>query len=280
MNTRKPAVSGTFYPGTKSEIEEEMENFFSSEEVGKVKPDRNAIGIVCPHAGYVYSGKTAAMGYARIREIGKGATFVILGPNHHGVGPEVSIYPEGEWETPLGKAKIDSDLVKRICGVCNGDLLLDASAHLYEHSIEVQVPFLQHLFGNDFKFLPICMLNQSMAVANEVSDILYETTKSYKKKVIFIASSDFSHYVPKKKAEQDDMLAIKRIEELDVKGFYETIGKKQISMCGYGPVATLMLLSRKMGSSKAELLRYSTSAEASGDEGAVVGYASIAFSKK
>lgn len=280
MATRKPAVAGTFYPGSKLELEEEMENLFSFKEVAKIKPSKDVFGIVCPHAGHMYSGKTAATGYARIREIGKGATFVIMGPNHHGVGPEVSLYPEGEWETPLGKAQIDSDLVKKICGVCNGDLLMDASAHLYEHSIEVQLPFLQHLFGKDFRFLPICMLNQSMAVANEVSDILFEAVSGSRKKVIFIASSDFSHYVPKKKAEQDDMLAIKRIEALDVKGFYETIGRKQISMCGYGPVATLMLLSNKMGSANAKLLRYSTSAETSGDEGAVVGYASIEFSRR
>ncbi len=280
MVTRKPAVAGTFYPGSKFELKEEMEHLFSLKEVAEVKPSKNTFGIVCPHAGYIYSGRIAAMGYARIREIGKGATFVIIGPNHHGIGPEVSLYPDGEWETPFGKVQIDSDLVKKIGRVCNGDLLMDTSAHIYEHSIEVQLPFLQHLFGNDFKFLPICMLNQSMAVANEVSEILYKVALGSKKKVIFIASSDFSHYVPKKKAEQDDMLAIKKIEALDIKGFYETIGRKQISLCGYGPIATLMFISSKLGQANARLLKYGTSAETSGDEGAVVGYASIEFSRK
>lgn len=279
MNQRKPAVAGTFYPGSKKQIEETLDSFFSSPEVNSISPAKDILGIVSPHAGYIYSGKTAAYGYSRLREIGKNATFVIMGPNHYGIGPEVSIYPSGEWETPLGKVEIDKEFIDKICNVCNGDIMLDGSAHLYEHSIEVQVPFLQYLFGNKFKIVPICMLNQSISVANAVSDFLFQTYKEMDKKVFFIASSDFSHYVPEKKAKENDSLAIDKIKSLDVKGFYETIGKKQISICGYGPISTLMFLSKKLGYSNVNLLKYSTSADTTGDKEAVVGYASIEFCK-
>ncbi|MCX8202427.1 MAG: MEMO1 family protein [Candidatus Micrarchaeota archaeon] len=282
MNLRKAAVAGSFYPSSKKEVEDIIGRLFSSPSVSGLEPAEGMIGFVSPHAGYIYSGKTAAYGYSRIKKIGKDSTFVILGPNHYGFGAEVSIYPKGEWETPLGRAVIDEDFINELCKVCNGDILMDASAHLYEHSIEVQLPFLQYLFGKNFKFVPICMLNQSISIAKEISEILYATyLKMHKKgeKVFFISSSDFSHYVPKKKAEQDDSFAIEKIKSLDVKSFYETIGKRQISICGYGPISTLMFISKKLEVREINLLNYSTSADATMDENAVVGYASIEFLK-
>jgi AmmeMemoRadiSam system protein B len=283
MNLRKPAAAGTFYPGSRNEIISMLDNLFSSPSVKRLKPaGPEMIGFVSPHAGYIYSGKTAAHGYQRISNAGKEATFIILGPNHYGVGPEISIYPSGEWETPLGNVSIDKDFIDKICSVCNGDIMMDASAHLYEHSIEVQIPFLQYLFGNNFKIVPICMLNQSISVSNAVANFLYDVYLDFEnkgKKVFFIASSDFSHYVQKKKAEKDDKDAIEKIKSLDVRSFYEAIGKKQISICGYGPISTLMFLSKKLGSSQVNLLDYSTSADATGDEEQVVGYASIEFLK-
>lgn len=282
MNLREAAAAGSFYPASKKEINNLLDSFFNSPEILRQEPADDMVGVVSPHAGYIYSGKTAAYGYARLREIGRDATFVILGPNHYGIGAEVSIYPKGEWETPLGKAAIDGDFIDQICEVCNGDILMDASAHLYEHSIEVQLPFLQYLFGKNFKFVPICMMNQSINVAKEMSEILFKAYLSSirkSEKVFFIASSDFSHYVPKKKAESDDYLAIENIKSLNVKSFYETVGKKQISICGYGPIATLMFLSNKIGAREINLLKYSTSADTTGDENAVVGYASIEFLK-
>ncbi|MEM3408397.1 MAG: MEMO1 family protein [Candidatus Micrarchaeia archaeon] len=282
MSLRKAAVAGSFYPSSKKEIESMLEGFFSSPEISNLESVEDMVGILSPHAGYIYSGKTAAYGYSRLRDIGRDATFVIFGPNHYGLGAEVSIYPKGEWETPLGKAIINEELIDEICKVCNGDILMDASAHLYEHSIEVQIPFLQYLFKNRFKFVPICMLNQSISVAREMSEILYNAYSKMAKKgerIFFIASSDFSHYVPKKKAEADDSLAIEKIRSLDVKSFYETIRKKRISICGYGPIATLMFLSNKIGAREINLLKYSTSADTTKDEEQVVGYASIEFLK-
>ena len=283
MNLRKPSVAGTFYPGSRNAINSLLDKLFSSPPVRNLKPaGSEIIGLVSPHAGYIYSGKTAAYGYQRISEIGKNSTFIILGPNHYGIGPEVSIYPSGEWETPLGKISIDKDFIDKICDVCNGNIMMDASAHLYEHSIEVQIPFLQYLFGDNFKIVPICMLNQSISVSNAVAEFLYDVYLDFEnkgKKVFFIASSDFSHYVQKKKAEKDDKDAIEKIISLDVRSFYEIIGKRQISICGYGPIATLMFLSKKLGSSKVNLLNYSTSADTTGDEEQVVGYASIEFLK-
>ncbi|MCS7109209.1 MAG: MEMO1 family protein [Candidatus Micrarchaeota archaeon] len=280
MNIRKAAVAGTFYPSSRNEVEKIFNRFFTSKEISSISPLESAIGIISPHAGYIYSGKTASYGYARLRKIGKGATFVILGPNHYGVGPEVSIYPKGEWETPLGNAVIDEEFVDELCKICNGGMFLNASAHLYEHSIEVQIPFLQYLFKNDFKFVPVCMLNQSLNISNELSKLLYDLYSRFEKKgkrIFFIASSDFSHYVPKERAEKLDSLAIEAIKSLDVKRFYDVIERNDISLCGYGPISTLMSISKKIGVKEINLLRYSTSAETTGDESSVVGYASIEF---
>jgi len=273
MNTRKPAVAGAFYPVQKKALEDQLDYLFSKVDVSA---SRNAVAFVCPHAGYAYSGKTAAYSYSRLREIGKGATFIIIGPNHQGIGPEVSVYPEGAWETPLGSARIDSDLAQMIF---DSEMVKDGSAHLYEHSIEVQVPFLQRLFGPDVSFVPVCMLNQSAAVAREVGKRIAAAIRKSKKKVIIIASSDFSHYVPKSEAEKKDRMAIDAIEALDEARLYHTVAKNQITMCGYGPIAATMVAAKALGAKKGKLLSYTTSAETTGDEDAVVGYAAIEFTK-
>jgi len=273
MNIRKPAVAGAFYPAQKDALEDQLDYLLSKADVSA---SRNAVAFVCPHAGYNYSGKTAAYSYSRLREIGKGATFIIIGPNHQGIGPEVSVYPEGVWETPLGSARIDSDLAQMIF---DSEMVKDGSAHLYEHSIEVQVPFLQRLFGPDVSFVPVCMLNQSAAVAKEVGKRIAAAIRKSKKKVIIIASSDFSHYVPKAEAERKDRMAIDAIEALDEAKLYHTVAKNQITMCGYGPIAATMVAAKSLGAKRGKLLSYTTSAETTGDEDAVVGYAAIEFMK-
>ncbi|VVB73704.1 Memo-like protein [uncultured archaeon] len=273
MNSRKPVVAGAFYPAQRKALEEQIDYMFSKVDVSA---SRNAVAFVCPHAGYKYSGKTAACSYSRLREIGKGAVFIIIGPNHHGVGPEVSVYPEGVWETPLGGARIDADLAQM---VFDSEIVKDGSAHLYEHSIEVQVPFLQRMFGPDVSFVPVCMLNQSAAVAKEVGKRVAAAIKKSKKRAIIIASSDFSHYVPKAEAERKDRMAIDAIESLDEAKLYQTVAKNQISMCGYGPVAATMVAAKALGAKRGKLLGYATSAETTGDEDEVVGYAAIEFTK-
>jgi len=273
MNIRTPSVAGAFYPAQKKALEDQIDYLLSKADVGA---SRNAVAFVCPHAGYCYSGKTAAYSYNRLRGLGKGATFIIIGPNHQGMGPEVSIYPEGVWETPLGMARIDSDLAQMIF---DSDVVKDGSAHLFEHSIEVQVPFLQRMFGADVQFVPICMLNQSAAVAREVGKRVAAAVKRSKKKVIIIASSDLTHYEPKQSAEKKDDLAIEAITSLDEGKLYQTVAKNQISMCGYGPVAATMVAAKLLGAKTGKLLHHTTSAETTGDEDAVVGYAAIEFSK-
>lgn len=276
MNSRKPAVAGTFYPAQKGALEDQIDYLFSKSEVSA---SRSAAAFVCPHAGYAYSGKTAAFSYNRMRTIGKGATFIIIGPNHNGIGPEVSIYPDGVWETPLGNARIDSDLAN---SVFDSEIVKDGSAHLFEHSIEVQIPFLQRLFGPNIPFVPICMLNQSAVVANEVGNRVASAVKEYAKKgkhVIIIASSDLNHYEPKQSAEKKDNLVIEAITRLDEGRLYQTIARNQISMCGYGPVAATMIAAKALGANKGRLLYQTTSAETTGDEDSVVGYAAIEFSK-
>jgi AmmeMemoRadiSam system protein B len=276
---RHPAVAGSFYSGTEQGLREQIESCFTHElGPGKV-PDRaestNEIaGLVCPHAGYMYSGPVAAHSFAAIAVSSPAPTFVISGPNHSGMGALVSVMAEGEWMTPLGKAAIDEELAKEI--VSSSSLFeSEERAHYREHSIEVQIPFLQYIFG-EIKFVPICMWDQHPETAEEIGKALAKVCNG--RDVIFIASSDFTHYMPKETAEKLDKLAIDAILKMDPKALFSTIEEHDITMCGPGPVMATMFACLNMGYNKARLLKYATSGDVR-PMGDVVGYASIAFEK-
>lgn len=260
---RAPAVSGQFYPRNKNDLNREISRCFD----GMQADQKPVLGAVVPHAGYIYSGNTAAHVYSMLPEAD---TFVLLGPNHTGYGSGVSVSGE-KWSTPLGEVDSDIEFIKALP---KRIIDTDETAHKYEHSIEVQLPFLQHLFS-DFKIVPVCMGMQDEETALDVGMELAEAVRKVNKKVVIIASSDFSHYKPDKVAREDDAYFIRSILDLDIPGFYRKLYERNASVCGYGPIAAMLTASKALGAKKGTLVKYSTSGDITGDLAAVVGYAGI-----
>ena len=262
---RKPAQAGRFYMKEPEALRQQVEEF-----IKKDVEKEQVSGIVAPHAGYFYSGKVAGAVYSRIKVPD---TIIIIGPNHTGIGGEISIMAEGEWEMPNGKVEIDSSMAKELLSEA-GDLAQeDAEAHLHEHSLEVQLPFIQY-FKTDFRMVPICMRDHRVSSCRELGQAIARVIKS-KAPCLIVASSDMTHYESHKDAERKDKLAIDKILKLDPEGLLKTVIEKGISMCGPGPTATMIFACKELGAKKSELVLYNTSAEASGDYSAVVGYAGI-----
>ena len=260
---RAPAVSGQFYPRSKNELSREISRCLS----GIRLPERAVLGAVVPHAGYVYSGSTAAYVYSVL----PGAdTFVMLGPNHTGYGSPVSVSSE-TWSTPLGEVVSDTEFIRALP---RRIIDIDESAHRHEHSLEVQLPFLQHRFKG-FSIVHICMGMQDEETAMDVGSEIAEAVRKTNKKTVIIASSDFTHYRPDKMARDNDAYFIESILDLDIPGFYRRLQERNASVCGYGPIAAMIAATRSLGAKKATLLKYSTSGDVAGDVSAVVGYAGI-----
>lgn len=263
MQIRKPAVAGQFYPGKEESLRKSIEQM-----VTKVQKKIKAIGIVSPHAGYMYSGPVAGELYSNI-EIPE--TVVILGPNHTGIGKPYAIMTEGNWWTPLGEVEIDNTLAKEILNA--SDLIEeDSNSHKYEHSLEVQVPFLQY-FKPDIKIVPIVIGGDEFT---KIGEAIAGSIKKYKKDVLIVASSDMTHYEPQENAKKKDNLAIEAILKLDEKEMLNRISKFDISMCGYGPTAIMLVSAKIQGAKQAKLIKYMTSGDTTGDYSAVVGYAGLA----
>jgi AmmeMemoRadiSam system protein B len=280
LKVRKPTVAGAFYAGTKSELARQITECFTHRfGPGEVpKPDkhgpRKILGIVSPHAGYMYSGPVAANGFSRLARDGQPEVFVILGPNHTGYGSGVSIQVDGGWETPIGVTSIDSPLAKQI-QKSSSIMDIDEAAHAYEHSIEVQLPFIQFLYEDAATFIPICMMMQDLRTSREVAKSIIEQTKG--RDFVIVASSDFTHYEPHDVASKKDKAAIDAIIQLDDDALNELGESNRVTMCGYGPITTLIAAAKMLGSVKAESLAYRTSGDITGDKSAVVGYSSILF---
>lgn len=279
---RKPVVSGVFYSKYSDDLKEDIERCFKHDLGPGELPNGdsskdNIIGLVTPHAGYMYSGHVAAHSYYELISNGIPKTVIILSPNHTGLGSPISIMGDGVWSTPLGDVEIDSDFTTEL--LKRTDVLVDdASAHLKEHSIEVHLPFLQY-FSNDFKIVPIVMWMQDLDSSKELSEAIYDTIVSLNKSVVIIASTDLTHYMPRDIAKSQDDLVIEAILNLDEEAMINRIEEHNITMCGYGPVATMILVSKKLGVETGKLLKYSNSGDISGDHDSVVGYASIVLKK-
>ncbi len=259
---RTPAVAGMFYPGSEEALRRQIASLAPVQPTPKV----DAMGVVVPHAGYVYSGGVAARVYASI----KGAdTFIILGPRHGWEGSAIAVSTE-PWETPLGVVDVARDFIELLPP---GIIDHDEVAHSREHSLEVQVPFLQYFFEG-FRIVPIAIGLQDYETISEVAGELAMALERYPKKAVIVASSDFSHYEPAEVARRKDGRLIERIEKLDVVGFYEEVERLNATCCGYGPIAAMMLCCKRMGAKKAELLAYATSGDVTGDR-EVVGYAGL-----
>ncbi len=282
MKLRRAQVAGSFYSGTKTALTREIQECFTHRlgpgrlptlaQVG----ERKLVALVCPHAGYVYSGPVAARSYFELASDGKPATIVIIGPNHTGQGSGVSMMLEGVWETPLGKVEIDRDLATAISRE-SSIIDLDDSAHLYEHSIEVQLPFLQYVLQTRFEFVPICMMMQDQETSAEVGKALGQALRG--RDALVIASSDMTHYESADAARRKDRLVIDAILALDDAKLQETVEAHRITMCGHGPVASAIAASKILGAKAASLLGYSTSGDITRDHSSVVGYLAVSIHK-
>lgn len=262
---RNPVVAGQFYTANKSRLEKEI-NTYIDPRAKKI----DAIGCVSPHAGYIYSGPVAGAVLSSIRSK---KSYIILGPNHTGIGQRFGMDMDRTWMTPFGEVKIDNELARSILD--NSKLIKkDISCHAYEHSIEVQLPFLQVL-GKSFEFVPIVISQGTRDEYVEIGENLEKAISETKKDSVIIASSDMTHYEPHESAKKKDKLAIDQILKLDIDGFLKEIEAHDISMCGYAPTAIMMSASLKLGAKNAKLIKYQTSGDASGDYSSVVGYAGI-----
>jgi len=277
MNIRKPAVSGMFYAGTARELEGQIEWCYKHElgpgaipQVNKKGP-REIVAIVAPHAGYYYSGPIAAHAYKELADDGIFDTAVILGPNHTGYGYPVSLWAGAVWNTPLGDVEINEKLAQRLLGKV---IKADETAHIHEHSIEVQLPWLQYLYKR-IKIVPIAMLAQDIETARTVGKAISQAGDN----LIIIASSDFTHYEPHSVAEEKDGSVIEAIVGLDEEELYKRCELLNCTMCGYGPVASAIVAAKEMKAKRANLLKYATSGDTSGDFSRVVGYGSIVIKR-
>jgi AmmeMemoRadiSam system protein B len=288
---RKPTAAGQFYNENEASLKQSIEECFLDDRGPKSLPklvhgNKRIKGLVVPHAGYIYSGAIAAYSYHYLTKNGFADTFIILGPNHTGMGSGVSVMTEGSWLTPLGIVPINNKLSKHLWK----DIIdKDENAHMYEHSIEVQLPFLQFSAGNKkFDFVPICMAMQDFETANEVGKIVADAIKNTDEKIVIIASTDFSHVgfnymsMPPEGmrvdeyAKKQDKLAIDQILKINPEGLINTVQNNNISMCGYGPVAVMLTAAKTLGASKVELLKYGTSYEVQ-PSSSCVGYGALAI---
>ncbi len=262
---RRAVVAGQFYNGTEKSLREQVRKY-----VDERAKKEEVIGALAPHAGFMFSGEVAGAVYSRIVFP---ETFVILGPNHTGAGLPSAIMTKGKWQTPLGEVEIDSDLAGEI--LANSKSLgEDERAHSYEHSIEVQLPFLQYL-GKDFKFVPICVSHLDLGACRDIGKAIAKAIKEGKKRVIIVASSDLTHYEPQEEAKRKDKVALEAVIKLDPEGLFAKVEDYRISMCGVIPTTIMLIASQELGAKKAELVKYMTSGDVIGDFSQVVGYGGV-----
>jgi hypothetical protein len=282
---RKPAVAGLFYEMDQGALREQIQWCFKHQ-LGpgklpdKIGNERNIKGVVVPHAGYMYSGPVAAHSYYAVTEDGFPETFVILCPNHTGMGSGVSAMTEGTWETPFGRVEIDNEFAELL--VANTPILdSDPTAHIQEHAAEVQLPFLQYLdeeySKEGFRFVPVCMWMQDIQTSMEIGASIAKTAEKLGRDVLVVASSDMTHYQPQDIARRGDMQVLDAMESMDENLLISRVAELNITMCGYGPVTAAITASKAMDATSCEVKSYATSGDTTGDHSSVVGYASAVF---
>lgn len=265
LETRQPAVAGMFYPADPQALERDLQNYVTQDD-----QQHDLLGCVAPHAGYMYSGAVAGRLYGHLRFPRR---VVVLGPNHTGLGSPVSLAPSRAWSTPLGREDVDTELASLLREEYP-EAELDAGAHRREHSIEVQIPFLQ-VRRSDLMVLPICLQHLGLDDCLDLGRALAKAVERTGEPVGIIASSDMSHYEPDAVAREHDRRAIDAALTLDPVDLYRTVHDHRISMCGIIPATVMLECVRHLGATSAHLVGYATSGDASGDRSAVVGYAGI-----
>jgi MEMO1 family protein len=277
---RKPAVAGMFYESDEDSLIDRI-NWCYLHKLGpgeipeKMGHQRNIKGLMVPHAGYIYSGPVAAHAYQKLAADGIPETVVVTCPNHTGIGSGVSTMTEGAWETPLGQVDLDGEFARELM---KNEIMVDddPSAHMREHSCEVQLPFIQNL-RSDFKLVPICMMMQDLETSLELGRAIAQTAQNLGRDVVVIASTDFTHYQPHEVAREHDSHVLEAIKNMDPVEMVSEIQKYNVTMCGYGPVIATMTAAKAMGATSAQILKYATSGETGGDYSSVVGYGSAVF---
>lgn len=264
---RSPAVAGRFYPSDPRLLAADIDKYSS---VDAEKAAARACFV--PHAGYIYSGHVAGAVYGSL-EIPPRC--VLIGPRHFPYGAPMSILAEGSWATPFGEAQIDAALAWEIVRACP-HLVQDAVAHQTEHSLEVQIPFLQRL-APDFRFVPIVLASDRYAPLEELGHGLARVLAAQAEPVLLVISSDMNHYEDDEVTRVKDRKAIDRLLAVDAAGLYDTVRNEEISMCGYGAAVASLVALKDLGASEGKLVRYATSGDISGDRDEVVGYAGIVF---
>ncbi|HEY1679477.1 MAG TPA: AmmeMemoRadiSam system protein B [Candidatus Sulfotelmatobacter sp.] len=265
---RLPAVAGRFYPRDAGELREEAGGFLQAEDPANAPLP--ALGCVAPHAGYMYSGHVAGAVFSRL-EIPRRC--VILCPNHTGMGRPLAIMSEGAWETPLGQVPVDSELAAELRALFPS-LQEDSAAHRAEHAVEVELPFLQ-LRQPQLRFVPIALGTTQLDILEALGKALADLISGRTEPVLIVASGDMNHYESDAVTRAKDHRAIERILCLDPRGLHEVVIQQNISMCGLGPTVVMLTAARQLGAKSAELVKYATSGDVSGDRNMVVGYAGI-----
>jgi AmmeMemoRadiSam system protein B len=264
---RNPCVAGYFYPAAAAELRATLAGL-----VDKKAPKEEVIGLLVPHAGYKYSGPVTGATVSRIKFKD---TFIIIGPSHSGLGKPFSVMVEGTWRTPLGDVEIDTELAGKIVSVSKY-LEADEEAHREEHAVEVQLPFLQY-FKQDFRIVPIILAGDGAAAYPEIGKDIARAVRELKREVVIMASGDMTHYEPQAAAKENDLYAVEAMLKLDVAELTRRYRSRRISMCAYPPLVCLMTAAKELGATGAELVKYQTSGDATGDKESVVGYAGVIF---
>lgn len=262
---RRPAVAGQFYAASHDALVHEIENCYTHTlgprelpAVNETGP-RRIIGLVSPHAGYIYSGPTAARGFYELGQDGRPQRIVVISPCHRWApGGAAVIQTSGAWQTPLGWAQIDEEIASAISAACP-ELDDDVASFSGEHSLEVQLPFLQHLYGEEFSFVPIMLVDQSARMAQMVGEALAKALEA--EDAVIIASTDMTHFEAPEVARRQDQILIERMLELDAEGMLAERAQHDISMCGYGAVAAMLIAAKRLGATAAEVLGYSNSGD-------------------
>ena len=271
MTTRPPAVAGSFYEASPDRLRRQVDECVA--ENPRADEKQRFIGAVVPHAGLMYSGHVAAAFYG-LAELPK--RYIILCPNHTGLGQPAAINREGDWRTPFGSVPIDGDLAAKL--MAKTRLLTDdARAHAREHSLEVQLPFLQQLLPS-FTFVPICLATHQFELTEEIGNAIADVVTAEGEPVGILASSDLNHYLDQETTLKKDQQAIDEVLEMDARGLWDTVLENNISMCGFIPSTAMLVAVKKLGAKSATLIKHATSGDINGDYSHVVGYASILIS--
>lgn len=264
---RKAAVAGSFYAGDRATLNRDITSFFAAS--GAPAPIQ-AKAIICPHAGYVYSGRVAANTMAMV-DIPD--TVLVIGPNHHGCGRPVALSGADGWDTPIGPVPVDKKVTQALAAA-SPLFAIDDSAHALEHSLEVQLPLLRAR-NPDVAIVPLVIGGVSLDTCRQLGEVIAGVLSGETGKVLIVASTDMTHYLSRAQASSQDQLALARVKALDWQGLYRTVVARDISMCGVLPVVITLVAAVHMGAVRADLVQYTDSGEVTGDTGQVVGYAGL-----